>query len=151
MFDKVLYSRSASTFDIAGIAKLAGILNFGLSMARLGLSINDESSKVTVLKHEKELIGFAISGDFVCGDFTLMNIAVSSEYRGNGFGKKILIEHLDFWKRKGALRCLLELRVSNKVARAFYTQAGFLCEGTREKYYRNGNSEEDAILMSLNL
>ncbi len=151
---KAFFSRSANVSDIADIANFAKTLDFGISMALLDSSINNVLSKVTVVKHEEELIGFAISGDFVCGNVTLMNIAVAAEHRANGFGSKMLVEHLDFWKRQGAVRCLLELRASNCIAKTFYAQAGFRFDGTREKYYRsrNGkNGKEDAILMSLNL
>ena len=150
MQGKVFSSRTASVCDIASIGKLSDQLDFGISMTRLNLLIFDAQSKVTVLRHKDELMGFAISGDFVCGEVTLMNIAVVAAHRKNGFGKKMLIEHMDFWKKKGAVKCLLELRASNSLAKTFYSQFGFVCEGIRAKYYKNRNGREDAILMTLN-
>jgi ribosomal protein S18 acetylase RimI-like enzyme len=46
---------------------------------------------------------------------------------------------------RGAGSALLEVRVSNLVARAFYASTGFVAVGRRPRYYANG---EDALLMT---
>jgi len=45
----------------------------------------------------------------------------------------------------GTHAALLEVRVSNHAARAFYASTGFVAVGRRPRYYANG---EDALLMT---
>ncbi|WP_269620316.1 ribosomal protein S18-alanine N-acetyltransferase [Zhongshania sp. BJYM1] len=87
----------------------------------------------------------------VLDDVSLLNIVVDNDCRGSGVGRRLLTEGLEWMQQFGGARCLLEVRVSNTVARALYSKLGFVEDGIRKKYYPLGDGHEDAILMSADL
>ena len=84
--------------------------------------------------HEKVLTGYAI-GLVVVDEVTLMDIAVSSNFRRKGIGDALLIQFYSRAKALGATNCWLEVRSSNTPAIALYEQQGFATEGIRKNYY----------------
>lgn len=76
----------------------------------------------------------------------IARIAVLKESRRFGIASE-LIHALDVicWENQIQI-IMLDVRVSNDVARAFYEKHGFTQDGIRENYYKN--PIEDAILMS---
>lgn len=83
---------------------------------------------------KNKLIGFS----FICSFFDeseLYTIGVSRKYQGLGFGKQLLLRSLQMCKELGALKCFLEVRVSNEVALHIYDYYGFEITGTRKNYY----------------
>ena len=78
----------------------------------------------------------------------LLNIAVDTDYRGRGFGEKLLTAIHNQAKAMGAERILLEVRVSNAPAIALYTKHGYEKIAVRKRYYANG---EDADIMEKKL
>ena len=113
--------REAKFSDYVDISRLASSANFRLSPRQIEIYLKDEGTKTTVLSFSDGLAGFATSGSFVSGEITLKNIFISPPLRRQGFAGKMLSENLSYWKEKGALKCLLELRSSNESARKFYT------------------------------
>lgn len=87
----------------------------------------------------------------VLDDVSLLNIVVDKDSRGQGVGRQLLTEGLEWMQQFGGARCLLEVRLSNKVARSLYTQLGFAEDGIRKNYYPLGDGFEDAVLMSADL
>ena len=81
-------------------------------------------------------------------DAEIENIAVDLDYRGRGISKLLMQAMHDKAKELGAKRCLLEVRVSNQVARSLYEKYGYESYGVRKRYYENG---EDAIVMQKQL
>ena len=77
----------------------------------------------------------------------MLNITVSKDYQGRGYGKKILEKVLFQSKVLGATIIFLEVRVSNDRAIDFYEKFGFKRDAIRYNYY-DGNPREDALLMS---
>ena len=106
--------RTARSSDLTEILQLTSTENFELKCSLIIKSIRNNSMNLTIMKYQKELIGLAMSGTFVGEEVSLMYLLISSYHRDHGFGKMILKENLEFWKRRGAMRCLLELRESNK-------------------------------------
>jgi ribosomal-protein-alanine N-acetyltransferase len=76
----------------------------------------------------------------------LMNIAVASGRRGEGWGRRLLAYVIETCRGRGALYLYLEVRPSNVAARTMYERTGFVEQGVRKRYYRDG---EDALLMVL--
>ena len=99
-----------------------------------------------VLRHEKNILGYAFFS-VIGSDSHLLNITVSKDYQGKGYGKKILEKVIFQSKVLGATVIFLEVRVSNSRAIGFYEKFGFKRDAVRYNYY-DGNPKEDALLMS---
>ena len=99
-----------------------------------------------VLKNKKNILGYAFFS-VIGTDSLLLNISVSINYQGRGFGKKILEKVLFQSKVLGATIVFLEVRVSNYRAIDFYEKFGFKRDAIRYNYYA-GSPKEDALLMS---
>ncbi|MCD6156152.1 MAG: ribosomal protein S18-alanine N-acetyltransferase [Candidatus Atribacteria bacterium] len=78
----------------------------------------------------------------------ITTFAIHPDFRGKGYGKRLLHYAFDFAKNKGCKEILLEVRTSNKVAQALYRKLGFSQIGLRKSYYSDG---EDALVMKKNL
>ena len=90
-----------------------------------------------VIEENGKVVGYII-GDDERG--MIISIAVHPEYRGMGYGKK-LMEHI-FKFMHGEI--FLQVRKSNKGAIKFYEKMGFKKKGEIKKYYFDG---EDAYIM----
>lgn len=76
----------------------------------------------------------------------IATIAIHPEFRGFGYGKKLLAETLRQSIQRGAIMATLEVRENNLLAQQMYTKFGFMIVGRRPRYYKDNN--EDAILMT---
>ncbi|MBN1624427.1 MAG: ribosomal protein S18-alanine N-acetyltransferase [Clostridia bacterium] len=83
---------------------------------------------------------------FVLDEAHITNVAVKTEYRRKGIGRKMMELLLEKAQEMGIITVSLEVRVSNKAARDLYKSLGFSVAGLRKKYY--ANNDEDALLMS---
>ncbi len=96
----------------------------------------------------EELVGYG--GFWLAADEAdILTVTVSPMFRGKGLGRALLEFLLEEARRRGASFAMLEVRVSNTVARTLYQSAGFYEVGLRKGYYDHGG--EDAILMRRNL
>lgn len=68
-------------------------------------------------------------------EIELLLIAVRSDYRGRGLGRKLLDRFIESAKERDAAKVFLEMRANNP-AEKFYRKAGFEQIGTRRDYYR---------------
>ena len=95
-------------------------------------------------------LGFYV-GEYVVGEATLMDICVTPDEQGNGYGKLLLNQFLSEAKKQGATKIWLEVRAKNISAQMLYMNAGFIEISRRTGYYpsNNGFGYEDAIVMSL--
>ena len=112
--------------------------------------LNSFTETVQLLELDDEVCGFVVYS-LVMDEGSIHNIAVSPMWQGQGIARILLQEALDILRNRGALRCLLEVRTSNEVARSLYDSFGFAQDGVREKYYPSRNGREDALLMSKSL
>ena len=106
----------------------------------------DAGNSSIVLKDRKNIVGYAFFS-VIGTDSHLLNITISENYQGKGFGKKILKKVLLQSKVLGATIVFLEVRVSNFRAISFYEKLGFKRDAIRYNYYA-GSPKEDALLMS---
>jgi len=75
----------------------------------------------------------------------ITNIAIHPDYRGRGYGNKIVGALVESANKEGISRMTLEVRRSNKAALNLYKKYGFAPQGIRPRYYQDNN--EDAIIM----
>jgi len=88
----------------------------------------------------------------------LLNITVAPTYQLQGWGR-LMLDAMALWSRgQGAQWLWLEVRASNKHAKALYLRYGFREVGLRKDYYPEGgtsllgtSAREDAVVMSLAL
>ncbi len=77
----------------------------------------------------------------------IATIAIHPEFRGYGYGKKLLAEVLRQSIQRGTILATLEVRENNLLAQQMYTEFGFTIVGRRFRYYKDNN--EDAVLMTI--
>lgn len=104
------------------------------------------------IKHENAPHGFYI-GEHVVGEVTLMDICVSPNNQGKGFGKILMNHFINEAKAISATKIWLEVRAKNIGAQMMYINQGFVETDRRTAYYpsANGFGYEDAIVMCLTL
>ncbi len=78
----------------------------------------------------------------------LLSLAVRRKKRRRGIGRQLLHALIDVLRAHNCRELVLEVRVSNHSAKAFYQKHNFRETKRSRKYYENG---EDAIIMVLNL
>lgn len=99
----------------------------------------------------EELVGHGIVLH-VLDEAHLLVITVRPAWQGQGLGG-CLLEHLASTSHEyGASQMFLEVRASNRVARALYDGHGFGAIGLRRGYYPDADGRrEDAVVMQRNL
>ncbi|MBX9806983.1 MAG: GNAT family N-acetyltransferase [Flavobacteriaceae bacterium] len=80
----------------------------------------------------------------------LGGVAIHPEYFGKGFGRKMMMEIIDFCKENAVLRIELTVAVHNEKAIQLYESVGFTKEGVLKKYtyLKSKNQFIDEVLMS---
>ena len=76
------------------------------------------------------------------------NVVVRENLRGQGIGRRLMIELLEKERTNGAVCATLEVRASNASAIHLYDTLGFVQTTVRKKYYPD--NKEDAVVMMLN-
>jgi ribosomal-protein-alanine N-acetyltransferase len=103
-----------------------------------------------VLASKQEIVAHGIMSVAI-GECHLLTLCVSPQYQRRGFARKIFHVLLDRATKLDASECFLEVRVSNAPAIELYRSLGFVQIGLRKNYYPDGDSREDAIVMSRSL
>lgn len=85
----------------------------------------------------------------VTDEAQITNIAIHSQFRGQGRGEELLRFVIAFLKQLGVTRLSLEVRVSNQSAQHLYRKVGFQEGGIRKNYY--ADNLEDALVMWVSL
>ena len=80
----------------------------------------------------------------------LGGVAIHPEHFGKGFGRKMMLEIIDFCKKNAVLRIELTVAIHNEKAIQLYESVGFTKEGVLKKYtyLKNKNQFIDEVLMS---
>eukprot|EP01062_Namystynia_karyoxenos_P071145 TRINITY_DN66575_c0_g1_i1.p2 TRINITY_DN66575_c0_g1~~TRINITY_DN66575_c0_g1_i1.p2 ORF type:complete len:265 (+),score=92.47 TRINITY_DN66575_c0_g1_i1:69-863(+) len=73
-------------------------------------------------------------------------LAVFQEYRGNGYGSRLVELAVETMQLKGCVEVVLEAQLTNKAAIALYEGLGFTREKRLDKYYLDGS---DAFRLKL--
>lgn len=97
-----------------------------------------------VVELDNRIVGYC--GMWVLYDEAhITNIAISRNYRGNGYAQKLLIEMMKSASLKDATMMTLEVRETNIPAQNLYKKLSFEKEGERKKYYQD--TGESAYLL----
>jgi ribosomal-protein-alanine N-acetyltransferase len=103
-----------------------------------------------LLEIDEAVIGYAILM-MVLDEAHLLNISVSSSWKGKGWGSHLLNHMMQIGREKGGLNMFLEVRPSNVSAITLYESIGFNEMGMRPGYYPAHNGRENAVLMGVAL
>jgi ribosomal-protein-alanine N-acetyltransferase len=96
---------------------------------------------------ESGVVGMAVVW-IVVDEAHIATIAIHPDYRGNGYGKKLLAESLRRAIRRGVTQATLEVRDHNLLAQSMYQKFGFIVVGRRPHYYMDNG--DDAVIMTVN-
>jgi ribosomal-protein-alanine acetyltransferase len=101
-----------------------------------------------VIEKESAILGFIVA---LCAgpEWEIENVAVAPAARRHGLGTRLLSEFLDRARSGGAEAVFLEVRESNRAARALYEKWAFAATGRRRRYY--SDPPEDAIVYRFEL
>jgi ribosomal-protein-alanine N-acetyltransferase len=99
-----------------------------------------------VLEEEGKVRGFVVGRD-LGEEWEIENVAVAGPARRRGSGTRLVGELLNHARARGARSIFLEVRESNRAARALYEKWAFQESGRRKSYYRD--PEEDAVVYRL--
>ncbi|MHA2046274.1 MAG: ribosomal protein S18-alanine N-acetyltransferase [Candidatus Thorarchaeota archaeon] len=98
-----------------------------------------------ILEHNQKLTGYAVwETNMMNKTGHVLNLAVTSEERRNGFGRLLLNHVHESLILDGMTSIFLEVRDSNTPARKLYESSGYTASGRLVGYYY----DEDAILYS---
>ena len=101
------------------------------------------AERVALILEEKGVEGFLVARR-VGPQWEIENIAVAGRARRRGLGARLLGELLVRARAAGAREVFLEVRESNRAARALYERWAFVESGRRKSYYHD--PVEDAVL-----
>ena len=110
------------------------------NLEQIEADLKQANTEYFYLYDDQDLIGFLALQD-LAGELEITQLAVKKAYQGQGLANQLMGFLADRPER-----LFLEVRVSNKVARALYEKHGFQPVGQRKNYYQN--PVEDAILMA---
>jgi ribosomal-protein-alanine N-acetyltransferase len=85
------------------------------------------------------------------GEVHLLNLSVAQGWQRQGFGRAMLHHFIQVARDCAAVQMLLEVRPSNRAARAHYAEQGFNIVSVRRNYYPAISGREDALIMGLTL
>lgn len=99
------------------------------------------------IEKQERLVGYAVFS-YVLDEAELLQVCVESELRGQRLAEQLIHAAVAQLKVLDISRMLLEVRASNRAARALYARLGFVGDGVRKNYYPTTAGREDAVLMS---
>ena len=143
--------RSATADDSSELAVIDALANPSPWRAEAFAETLGRASGIVMLGERGAIDGFVVYS-IAADECEILTIAVRPERWRNGTGRALLEEALRRASGREAQRCFLEVRASNRAARNLYLRCGFMVDGRRRAYYRDGaGGPEDALLMSREL
>jgi [ribosomal protein S18]-alanine N-acetyltransferase len=112
--------------------------------------LSERNTLVHRLRLGRKIIGFVISR-IGADEAEILSIAVDAGHRGKGLSRNLLLTHLGYLAGRGVRAIFLEVEENNQPARRLYERAGFAVVGRRERYYRQGGEQLNALLMRRDL
>ena len=102
--------------------------------------IENDNTVYLVVEKDGRIIGYG--GMWIIFDEAhITNVCILPEYRGAGYGYRLMQELIEVSKEFGADAMSLEVRVSNKTAMKLYKKCGFSVHGIRKRYYSNNGED----------
>ncbi len=106
------------------------------------------AGRIALVLEEAQVEGFIVARG-VGTEWEIENIAVAGPARRRGLGARLLGAMLERVHEAGARNIFLEVRESNRAARALYGKWAFVESGRRKCYYHA--PDEDAVLYRFSL
>ena len=100
-----------------------------------------------VCERQGVLEGYGVAS-IAAGESHLLNLCVRPESLQQGIGRKLLMHLISLARRHNAEIMFLEVRPTNRVARALYESMGFNELGSRREYYPADHGREDALILA---
>ena len=135
--------------DILSVAELeSNIFSDAWTIQGIRDTFEQKQAIVVVAEEKNVVVGYCVLY-YVLDEAEIARVAVDEAFRRQGLGFHLLDDVCDFCKENHIERLLLDVRESNKNARAFYEKYGFQADGVRKGFYEQ--PKEDAVLMSKRL
>ena len=104
---------------------------------------------------QDKIIGYQVLMP-ILDELELLNIVISKDYQGRGYGRSLLQFLIDYAKENQFCSIFLEVRESNDKAIKLYQNFAFEKVGLRKNYYskltyNNQQVFENALIMKLSL
>jgi [ribosomal protein S18]-alanine N-acetyltransferase len=147
--DKTLVSHKMEESDLEDILKIEEV-SFMVPWTRNMFldELANVFSRTIVFKEGGVLVGY-ICFWTVLDEAHLLNIAVSPDHRGRGFGHKMMAYLEETCRGRGLDKIILEVARRNTTARRLYKKFGFHSIGFRRMYYTA--EQDDALVMQKNI
>ena len=137
--------RRMTMADVDGVAAVeAATFPTPWSRDAFASEMKNVAARYLVAEKDGKIIGYA-GAWIIIDESHITNIAVLSEYRGQGIGRRLTEGLMQYLSNLGAAYATLEVRKSNEVAQNLYVSLGFIKLGVRKRYYEDNG--EDALLM----
>ncbi|HEY0255423.1 MAG TPA: GNAT family N-acetyltransferase [Kofleriaceae bacterium] len=121
--------------------------------ARLETFEDHPRALVLVAERDGELLGEltirAISPRRAVAHVASLGMSVRADARGQGVGTALLESAIEWAKTAGIIRIELYVYARNAPAIALYEKAGFVTEGTRRAFIKEGDEFLDDLVMGL--
>lgn len=106
--------------------------------------IKNQLARYVVAEIDEKIVGYGGLW-LILDEGHITNIAVSSQYRGQGIGNLLVERLIEICEEKGISNMTLEVRKTNFVAQSLYKKYDFIDCGVRKGYYTD--TKEDAVIM----
>lgn len=137
--------RRMTMVDVDGVAAVeAATFPTPWSRDAFASEMKNVAARYLVAEKDGVIIGYA-GAWIIIDESHITNIAVLSDYRGKGIGRRLTEGLMQYLSNLGAAYATLEVRKSNEVAQNLYKSLGFLKLGVRKRYYEDNG--EDALIM----
>src|SRR5947207_2735849 len=103
------------------------------------------SERLALVMEEDGCVEGFIIGRGLAEEWEIENVAVTGPVRRRGLGSRLLGEFLHHVQSSGGREVFLEVRESNRAARALYEKWAFIEAGRRKSYYQDPS--EDALVL----
>ena len=142
---------AATIRDAPRLAQLHGSsFHRGWGESEFEHMLTERNTLVHRLRVGRKTIGFAVSR-MAADEAEILSIAIDAGYRGKGLSRTLLLIHLGHLAGRGVRTIFLEVEENNQPARRLYERAGFNVVGRRDRYYRQGGEQLNALLMRRDL
>ena len=137
--------RRMTMADVDGVAAVeAATFPTPWSRDAFASEMKNVAARYLVAEKDGVIIGYA-GAWIIIDESHITNIAVLSDHRGQGIGRRLTESLMQYLSNLGAAYATLEVRKSNEVAQNLYKSLGFIKLGVRKRYYEDNG--EDALIM----
>jgi [ribosomal protein S18]-alanine N-acetyltransferase len=141
--------RAARSEDVARLMEIAShsatAAHWSKQHYTMRLEDSSASAITLVIQEEERVEGFLAARQVAGSEWELENVAINGPARRRGLGSHLLGEFLNLVRSRGGMEVYLEVRESNRAARALYEKWAFVEAGKRKAYYRD--PDEDAVVL----